>query len=96
MKIISIDEKKLSNEMLPQIMDKMFAICKHDKTFKSKDKLVEVEDVSKKLNEKINKQKKLNERGDSMISDVKNRIQSIDELNEKLRTDLLCLIGGEG
>jgi gas vesicle protein len=94
MKIIPTEERKLKNEMLPQIMDKIFAICKHDPSFKSKDKLQAVEDVSAKLNEKIDRQKKLLQRGDIMIKDVKSRIETLDESNEKLRTDLLSLIGG--
>ena len=94
MKIIPTEERKLKNEMLPQIMDKIFAICKNDKSFKSKDKMQAVEEVSVKLNDKIDKQKKLLVRGSNMIKDVKDRIETLDQTNEKLRTDLLSLIGG--
>lgn len=94
MKITPLEKRVPTNDLLPQIMDRIFAICKNDKTFKSKDKLKAVEDVSSKLNDKISKQKKLLVRGDTMIKDVKARIESLDETNEQLRTDLLALIGG--
>ena len=95
MEIKPLEEKNLENNTLPQIIDRMFAICKEDKSFKSKPKLEAVEAVSKKLNEKINRQKTLLKRGDDMMIDVKGRIQTLDESNEKLRSDLLMMLVGE-
>jgi len=95
MKIKPLEEKNLTSENLPQIIDRMFAICKEDKTFKSKDKLEAVDDVSKKLNEKIRKQKLLFNRGNEMLLDVRKRIETLDQNNEKLRTDLLMMLGGD-
>jgi SOS response regulatory protein OraA/RecX len=95
MKIKPIEETKFENELLPKIIDRMFAICKEDKSFKSKAKLEAVEDVSKKLNEKIRKQKVLLNRGFEMEKDFTKRIESLDESNEKLRSDLIMMIGGD-
>lgn len=95
MKITPIDEQAFNSEALPDIIDRIFNVCKEDKTFKSKPKLEAAEEVSKKLHSKIDKQKMLIKRADEMKVDINKRIETLDETIEKMRSELLGMLGDE-
>ena len=80
-------------ELLPQIIERIFAICKNDSHFELKDELKEIENKIENINNKISKQKKLMEQSVNLKKDMLERISILDDQNEKKQMKLLDSIG---
>lgn len=93
MKIESIKKKKNSKELLPQIIERIFAICRTDSNFELKDNLEEIEDKITTINKKNNKQDQLIEQSTILKNDLMMRLKIITEENEKKQMTLLESIG---
>lgn len=95
MKIETIDERENPQELLPQIVERIFAICKNDENFKLKDDLKHAESVIEDYNQKIEKQDDLLEQSNKLKKDLIDRLQILTEQNERQQMKLLESIGGE-
>jgi hypothetical protein len=95
MKIEVIKEKQDDQELLPQIVERIFLICRNDPNFKLKDEMETVEINIKSIQDKIGKQYNLLEQACEKEADIGHRIQSLIEQNERKRLELLENIGGE-
>ena len=91
---IVVCEKVINpQELLPQIIERIFAICKNDSHFELKDELKEIENKIENINNKISKQKKLMEQSVNLKKDMLERISILDDQNEKKQMKLLDSIG---
>ena len=95
MQIEFCKKKKNSKELLPQIFERIFAICKNDSNFKLKNELTDIEKNISKINQKIIKQNNLLSQSESLKKDISYRISTIDSQNEKKQIELLESIGSE-
>jgi len=95
MKIEKLKRKQTSKEMLPQVLERIFAICKTDPEFPLKDKLESVEYVIENLNKKIKKKDYLCEQGKKIKKDLETKIELIDTSNLELRETILESLGSE-
>jgi len=95
MKIEITEKKQTSKEMLPQVLERIFAICKTDPEFPLKDKLESVEYVIENLNKKINKKNILYKKGKQIQKDLNMKFELIDKSNLELRERILESLGSE-
>jgi len=95
MKIDKLDSKNNPIELLPQIIDRIFSICKLDPSFQLKDELEIVENKKLSLQHKIDKQNDLFKQSEKMKEDVLQRIEIIAHQNEQKQAELLEAIGSE-
>lgn len=95
MKIEFLNENSVKKEMLPQIIDRIFSICKTDPHFKLKEEIESVEDRINIIENKNKKQLELLKKSEELTKDVKRRISLIDDDNESKRIELLENLGSE-
>lgn len=95
MKIENINQPVNTKELLPQVIDRIFSICKSDPTFHLKDELEIVENKMMSIRQKIEKQESLLRQSDELKKDLIQRIEILDDHNEQKQAELLELIGSE-
>ena len=95
MKIEILEKKQTSKEMLPQVLERIFAICKTDPEFPLKDKLESVEYVIENLNKKIAKKDDLLQQGKGIQKDLNTKFELINNSNIELREKILESLGSE-
>jgi len=94
-KIETIERKDNPQELLPQIVERIFAICRNDPNFKLKDDLELVENKIGAVNQKIKRQDELLEQSDTLKKDLLQRLEILSDENERTQINLLESIGGE-
>lgn len=95
MKIEIFDFKVSHKELLPQIIDRIFSICRNDPNFKLKDEMEIVENRMESLRQKIKKQEDLLTQSNQLSKDLIQRIEILENQNERKQTELLELLGSE-
>lgn len=95
MNVEKVDRPIKTQELLPQIIERIFSICKSDPSFHLKDELEIIENKITSLQQKIKKQESLTEQSYKLKSDILQRIEIIDDHNRQKQVELLESIGGE-
>ena len=95
MKIVYPEKKPISKELLPQIVERIFAICKTDGNFPLKSKMTNVDDEISSIKRKIMKQEKLLNDSKNLTSNVLSRLSNLRNSNQELRDRLLESLGTE-
>ena len=95
MKIEKVDQVPVTKELLPQIIDRIFSICKSDPTFHLKNELEIVENKITSNRTKIKKQHSLLKQSDELRKDIIQRIEILDDHNERKQIELLESLGSE-
>jgi len=89
------EKKKITKEMLPQIVERIFAICKTDSNFPLKSKMTSVDDNILKIKENINKQEKLILQSKTLNKNLITRLTNLRNSNQELQDKLLESLGSE-
>ena len=95
MKIVYPEKKPISKELLPQIVERIFAICKTDSNFPLKSKMTNIDDELSAIKSKIIKQEKLLNDSKNLTSNVISRLSNLRNSNQELRDRLLESLGTE-
>ena len=95
MKIEIFENKESNRELLPQIMDRIFAVCKNDPNFQLKDEMEIVENKTVSLKQKIEKQNVLLSQSNLLSKDLLQRIEVLENQNERKQTELLEALGSD-
>ena len=95
MKIRVVGQKKNASEQLPQIVNRIFAICKNDSNFPLKNEMENVDDRILQIKNKITKQDELLKQSSEIKKDLIQRIEVIDDSNNRLQMRLLESLGSE-
>jgi septal ring factor EnvC (AmiA/AmiB activator) len=97
MKIYTVEERQRerSKNAIPEIFERIFAICKTDEHFASKDKMQDIEEQTKFINDKIKKQEDLLNKSENIKADLLSKISTLDENNLTIRSQLLESLGSE-
>ena len=95
MKIEYPEKKKMTKEMLPQIVERIFAICKTDSNFPLKEKMTGVDDNISKIQANINKQDKLLLQSKQLNKNLIDRLTNLKRSNQELQDKLLEELGSE-
>lgn len=95
MKIELREENNSHKELLPQIVDRIFSICKVDPSFHLKDEMEIIENKIQSLLNKITKQDKLLEQSEVLKKDLVQRIEIMEDENIRKQTELLETLGSD-
>lgn len=95
MKVISETLILENKDMLPQILMRIFAVCKADSNFPLKTKINLIEGEVDALNQKIKRQKVLVDQTLNMRDDLSKRLQTLRQENFELKSHLLEELGSE-
>lgn len=95
MKIQVLENTNDHKELLPQIVDRIFAVCRKDPNFHLKDEMEIVENRMESLKHKIEKQDGLLRQSSELLKDLSQRISILDNQNEKKQVELLESLGSD-
>lgn len=95
MKVEILNNAIFKKEMLPEVVDRIFSICKTDPHFELKEEIKTVEKTIDILKLKVIKQIKLLSRSEELSEDVKRRIILIKQDIESKQIELLENLGSE-
>ena len=95
MKIEVLTSEGSTKELLPQIVDRIFAICRNDPNYELKDEMEIVENRMTSLRQKIKKQEDLLGQSNSLSKDLMQRIEVLTSQNEKKQMELLESLGSD-
>ena len=95
MKIELVEKETDHRELLPQIVDRIFAVCRNDPNFHLKDEMEIVENRMESLRQKIAKQIELLEQSNMLSKDLMQRIDIIENQNDDSQMKLLESLGSD-
>lgn len=95
MEIISESYNLETKELLPQILLRIFSVCKTDSNFPLKDRIKEIEGEVSALRAKLKRQTSLLNKSASIQEDLQLRVNSLDQKNFDMRSRLLEELGSE-
>lgn len=95
MEIYLAEKENDNKELLPQIVDRIFAVCRKDPNFHLKDEMEIVENRMESLRNKIEKQDSLLNQSNELLRDLNQRVDIIDSQNEKKQIELLESLGSD-
>lgn len=89
------EQKENYQESLPQIVERMLAVCKNDPQFKLKDKILEIDNLIDELEMRVEKKDSVLLQSEEAKNAISQRISTIDESNYELRMRLLESLGSD-
>ncbi|OQX93182.1 MAG: hypothetical protein B6I17_03855 [Tenericutes bacterium 4572_104] len=95
MKVVNETKKIVKKENLPQILERIFAVCKEDPNFYLKERIEETDNIINKLNIRIEKFDNLLKEAQSIKLNLKKRIENLDQKNEETKENILEELGSE-
>ena len=95
MKIEYPEKKPNTKELLPQIVERIFTICKTDSNFPLKQKMTNLDEQLKNMDLQIRKQEKLIQQSQDLHSNLITRLTNLKQSNQELRDKLLDSLGSE-
>lgn len=95
MKIEILEQKNNPQEKLPQIVNRIFAICKTDPNFPLKSELGDVDDRIVEVKKKLTKQNDLLKQSAELKKDFSQRIEVINDSNSRIKMQLLESLGSD-
>lgn len=95
MKIEVLATEGSHKELLPQIVDRIFSICRNDPNFELRDEMEIVENRMESLKQKIDKQVQLLNQSNELSKDLMQRIEVLNNQNEKKQMELLESLGSD-
>jgi len=89
------EKRPITKELLPQIVERIFAICKTDSNFPLKSKMTNIDDEIIIIKNKIRKQEKLLNDSKNLSSNIISRLTNLKNSNQELRSKLLESLGSD-
>ena len=95
MEIVSESHNLEYKELLPQILLRIFSICKTDVNFPLKDRIKEIEGESRVLQNKLTRQTSLLDKSSVIQADLQKRVNMLEQKNFNVKSRLLEELGSE-
>ena len=95
MKIISESVATENKEMLPQVIQRIFSVCKADPNFPLKHKIKNVDGKVSSLKAKVMKQLEIARRSKKTRDELVERISDLEDRNQEIKDELLDFLRGE-
>jgi hypothetical protein len=95
MKFEEKETKKVTKELLPQIIARIFSVCKADRNFPLREQINQVDNRILILKNKLEKQNALFRQSKRLTQELDERIDILDGRNENLKEVLLEALGSE-
>lgn len=89
------EPKKVTKELLPKIINRIFSVCKTDRHFPLKEQIGHVDNSILILKSKLIKQNNLFEQSRTLTKELDERIRILDDRNASLKENLLESLGSE-
>ena len=88
-------EHKQNGDFLSNILDRIFAISRKDKSFSIKKKITNLDSEISILEEKVKSQRDLLKKANQIEEETSTRIKDINEQNFSMKSRLLEILGSE-
>jgi hypothetical protein len=95
MQVINEESKVENNELFPQILMRIFSVCKNDKNFPLKEKISQVESEIVLLEKQIEKQKKILNETIVLRDNLSLKLKEIRQENFEIKSRLLEELGSD-
>lgn len=95
MEIISESRNLEYKELLPQVLLRIFSVCKTDPNFPLKDNIKEIEGEVKVLQHKLRRQTSLLDKSTDIQTNLQKRISTLEQKNFDVKSKLLEELGSE-
>ena len=95
MKFEETEPKKVTKELLPKIINRIFAVCKTDEHFPLREQIGHIDNSILILKSKLIKQDKLFKQSKNLTKELDERIRILDDRNNGLKEQLLESLGSE-
>jgi hypothetical protein len=95
MEVTIIDEKKIKTEDIPQIIHRIFSICKQDHSFPHKKEMAGLDDESAAIKKKIKSKEEVIKKALKFESQMRNRLSEAQDQNLTKREKILESLGSE-
>ena len=89
------DKKINTKELLPQIVERIFSICKTDDNFPLKQKMTTLDEQSSSIQHQFKKQERLIQQSKALNNNLVERLTNLQQSNQELRDRLLDSLGSE-
>jgi len=94
-KVINESSTIVNNELLPQILKRIFLVCKEDPNFYLKNQIETVENNIYKLEKRVERNNMLLKEAEEISFSLKKRINNLEQKNIEIKTRLLEELGSE-
>ena len=95
MEVTIIDEKKIKTEDIPQIIHRIFSICKQDHSFPHKKEMAGLDDESDAIRKKIKFKEEVIKKALKFESQMIKRLSEAQDQNLTKREKILESLGSE-
>jgi hypothetical protein len=95
MEVAIIDEKSIKTEDIPQIIHRIFSICKQDHSFPHKKEMIGLDDESNAIRKKIKSKEEVIKKALKFESQMRNRLSEVQDQNLTKREKILESLGSE-
>lgn len=95
MEILSESHNLESKELLPQVLLRIFSVCKTDPHFPLKDKLKEIEGEVYTMQQKLQRQISIHEKSSGIRENLQKRVDALEQKNYETKSRLLEELGSE-
>jgi hypothetical protein len=95
MEVTIIDEKKIKTEDIPQIIHRIFSICKQDHSFPHNKEMTALDDESNAIRKKIKSKEEVIKKALKFESQMKKRLSEAQDQNLTKREKILESLGSE-
>ena len=95
MKFEEVEAKKVTKELLPKIINRIFAVCKTDQHFPLREQIGQVDNQILILKSKLIKQTKLYDQSRTLTKELDERMRVLEDRNTGLKEQLLEALGSE-
>ena len=95
MEIVSESHNLEHKELLPQILLRIFSVCKTDPNFPLKDNIKEIEGEANTLQNKLKRQTSLLDKSSVIQADLQKRVNMLEQKNFNVKSRLLEELGSE-
>jgi len=95
MKFEEVNQKKVDKEMLPQVISRIFSICKSDTNFPLREQISEIDRNILAIKRKIKRQTDLFKQSQNLGHELNERLSILEDRNAGLKEKLLESLGSE-
>ena len=95
MKFSKVNRKQVNKEMLPQVINRIFSICKTDKNFPLREQMGGIDRQILIFKEKIRRQNTLFKQSQKLTYNLNERMNILEDRNANLKERLIESLGSE-
>lgn len=95
MKFEEVQKRKVSKEMLPQVVNRIFSICKTDTNFPLREQINHLDNHILIVKSKIKKQARLFRQSQKLTHELNERLTILEDRNANTKERLLESLGSE-